>query len=93
MKELSEQFDKNIPKSLLFDKGYLYFIIYIFCVDENVNIEEICNKYKVHRIGNSYKIEIVDYMYNNKIIHIICIRNVKKLQKNLKNIFVRIFYK
>jgi hypothetical protein len=64
MKELSEEFGKNIPKSLPFDGGYLYFITHLFCVDENVNIEEICNKYK-YEIGEPYKIEIEDYMYNN----------------------------
>jgi hypothetical protein len=64
IKELSEEFGKNIPKSLQLDEGFLYFITHIFCVDENVNIEEICNKYSFH-IGKTYKIEIQDYMYNN----------------------------
>ena len=64
MKELSNEFGKNIPKSLQFDGGTLGFITHLFCVDENVNIEEICKKYN-YEIGNPYKIEIEDYMYNN----------------------------
>ena len=64
MKELSNKFGKNIPKSLQFDGGTLGFITHLFCVDENVNIEEICKKYN-YEIGNPYKIEIEDYMYNN----------------------------
>ena len=67
IKELSEEFGKNIPKSLAFDRGYLYFNTYIFCLNENVNIEEICNKYN-YEIGKPYKIEIEDYMYNNNYI-------------------------
>jgi hypothetical protein len=64
MKELSKEFGENIPKSLPFDRGYLYFITHIFCVNANVNIKEICNKYN-YDIGEPYKIEIEDYMYNN----------------------------
>jgi hypothetical protein len=64
MKELSKKFGENIPKSLPFDGGYLYFITHLFCVDENVNIKEICNKYN-YEMRNPFKIEIEDYMYNN----------------------------
>jgi hypothetical protein len=64
MKELSKEFGENIPKSLPFEDGFLYFTTHIFCVDSNVNIEEICNKYN-YEMGKSYKIEIEDYMYNN----------------------------
>jgi hypothetical protein len=64
MKELSKEFGENIPKYLPFDGGYLYFITHLFCVDTNVNIEEICNKYTCE-MGNPYKVEIEDYMYNN----------------------------
>ena len=56
IKELSEKFGDSIPKSLPFDGGYLYFITHLFCVDENVNIEEICNKYN-YEIGKPYKIK------------------------------------
>jgi len=64
MKELSKEFGENIPKSLPFEGGYLYFISHLFCVDTNVNIEEICNKYTCE-MGNPYKVEIEDNMYNN----------------------------
>ena len=64
MKEFLKEFSENIPKSLLFEDGFLYFITHIFCIDANVNIEEICNKYN-YDIGKPYKIEIEDYMYNN----------------------------
>jgi hypothetical protein len=64
MKELSKEFGKNIPKSLPFEGGTLGFITHLFCVDDNVNIEEICKKYN-YNVGKSYKIEIDDYMYNN----------------------------
>lgn len=64
IKELSKKFGDNIPKSLPFDGGKLYFITHLFCVDENINIKEICNKYN-YDIGKPYKIEIEDYMYND----------------------------
>lgn len=44
MKELFEEFGKNIPKSSAINDGYLYFITHLFCVEENINIEEICKK-------------------------------------------------
>ena len=64
MKELSKEFGKNIPKSLPFEGGTLGFITHLFCVDDNVNLEEICKKYNC-KIGKPYKMEIEDYMYNN----------------------------
>jgi len=64
MNELSKEFGENIPKSLPFDGGFLYFITHLFCVDTNVNIEEICNKYN-YDMDKPCKIEIDDYMYNN----------------------------
>lgn len=45
MKKLPKEFGENIPKSLPFQNRFLYFTTHIFCVDSNVNIEEICNKY------------------------------------------------
>jgi len=64
IKELSKEFGENIPKSLPYENGYLYFITHIFCVDSNVNIKEICDKYNFS-MDKPYKIEIEDYMYNN----------------------------
>ena len=42
----------------------MYYITHLFCVDENINIKEICNKFN-YDIGKPYKIEIENYMYNN----------------------------
>jgi hypothetical protein len=64
IKKLSNDFGNNIPKSLIFDGGTLGFITHLFCVDTNVNIEEICKKNNCE-MGNPYKIQIEDYMYNN----------------------------
>jgi hypothetical protein len=64
MEQLSKEFGENIPKFLLFEDGFLYFITHIFCVDVSVNIKEICNKYN-YDMKKPYKIEIEDYMYNN----------------------------
>ena len=74
IKELSKKFGDNIPKSLPFEGGKLYFITHLFCVDENINIKEICNKYN-YDIGKPYKIKIEDYMYNEN--YTIC-NNYKK---------------
>jgi hypothetical protein len=75
IKELSKKFGDNIPKSLPFDGGMLYYITHLFCVDENVDIKEICNKYN-YEIGEPYKIEIDDSMYNNN--YTICISYKKE---------------
>ena len=75
IKELSKEFGDNIPKSLPFDGGYLYYITHLFCVDENVDIKEICNKYN-YEIAEPYKIEIEDCMYNNN--YTICYSYKKK---------------
>jgi hypothetical protein len=64
MKELSKEFGENIPKSLPLEDGFLHFTTHIFCVDTNVNIEDICEKYN-YEMDKPFKIEIEDYMYNN----------------------------
>jgi hypothetical protein len=64
IKQFSKEFGDNIPKSLPFEGGKLYFITNLFCVDENINIKEICNKYKCD-MGEPYRIKIEDYMYND----------------------------
>jgi len=43
--KVAKEFGENIPKSFLFEDDY--FITHIFCVDVNVNIQEICNKYEL----------------------------------------------
>jgi hypothetical protein len=64
IKELSNNFGDNIPNSLPFEGGKFYYISHLFCIDENVNIKEICNKLN-YDIGKPFKIEIEDYIYNN----------------------------
>ena len=39
----------------------MYYITHLFCVDSNVNIKEICNKFN-YDMNKPYEIE--DYMYN-----------------------------
>lgn len=64
IKELSKNFGDNIPKYLPFEGGKLHFITSLFCVDANVNVIEICNKYN-YEINEPYKMKIEDHMYNN----------------------------
>ena len=76
-KELSEEFGKNIPGPLPYDGVATDSITYLFCVDANVNIEEICKKYN-YEMGKPHKIQIHDYMYNNNYIIENTYRNYKK---------------
>jgi len=64
LKAISNEFGKNIPRSLPYEGGTLGFITHLFCVDANVNVEEICKKYKCE-IDKLYKIQIDEHMYNN----------------------------
>ncbi len=64
VKELSNEFGENIPKSLMYQGGEFGFITHLFCVDISVNVKEKCAKYK-YDIGTFYKIEIDDDKYNN----------------------------
>ena len=66
---ISTEFGKNIPHSLPFEGGTMGFITHLFCVDANVNVEEICKKYKCE-MGKLSKIQIEEQNYNNNyIIH------------------------
>jgi hypothetical protein len=67
LKVISNEFGKNIPKSLPYEGGSLGFISHLFCVDEKVNIEEICKKNNCE-MKEPYKMKIERYMYNNKYI-------------------------
>lgn len=69
LKVISNEFGKNIPKSLPYEGGPFGFITNLFCVDANVNIEEICKKNNCE-MSKPYKMEIEEHMYNNK--YIIC---------------------
>lgn len=67
LKAITNEFGKNIPRSLPYEGGPLGFITHLFCVDTNINIEEICikNNCKMEKL---YKMEIEEHMYNNKYI-------------------------
>ena len=67
LKAISKEFGKNIPKSSPYEGGPLGFITHLFCVDANVNIEEICIKNNCE-MNNLYKMKIEEHMYNNKYI-------------------------
>jgi hypothetical protein len=65
LKVISNEFGKNIPKSLPYEGGPFGFTAHLFCVDTNVNIEEICIKNKCE-MKEPYKMKIEEHMYNNK---------------------------
>jgi len=67
LKIISNEFGKNIPKSSLYEGGTLGFITHLFCVDANVNIEEICKQNNC-KMTTPYKMKIEKHMYNNKYI-------------------------
>ena len=59
-----KELDNKIPKCLQFEGGMG--LSFTFCVDEKVDIKEICKKYN-YDIGDTlYKMEIDDNTYNNK---------------------------
>ena len=66
-KELPEimykELGNNIPKCLQYEGSMG--LSFTFCVDERVNIKEICKKYN-YDIGDTlYKMEIEKHTYNN----------------------------
>jgi len=65
LKVITNEFGKNIPKSLPYEGGPFGFTAHLFCVDVNVNIEEICIKNKCE-MKEPYKMKIDEHMYNNK---------------------------
>jgi len=67
LKVITNEFGKNIPKSLPYEGGPWGFISYLFCVDANVNIEEICKKNNCE-MKEPYKMKIEKHMYSNKYI-------------------------
>jgi len=62
--QLSNKFGKNIPRFSLYEGGKINFITYLCCVNENINVEEICKNYN-YKMGNPTKILIEDNMYNS----------------------------
>lgn len=69
LKVISNEFGKNIPKSLPYEGGPWGFTSHLFCVDASVNIAEICIKNNCE-MEEPYKMKIEEHMYNNK--YIIC---------------------
>lgn len=67
LKVISNEFGKNIPKSLPYEGGPFGFSTHLFCVDANVNIEKICKKNNCE-MTKPYKMEIEENTYNNKYI-------------------------
>ena len=67
LQSISYEFGKNIPKYSLYEGGPWGFITYLFCVDANINIEEICNKNKC-KMSQPYKMEIEEHQYRSKYI-------------------------
>jgi hypothetical protein len=62
--QLSREFGKNIPRFSPYEGGPLGFITNLCCVDEKINVEEICKKYD-YKMGNPTKMLIEDSMYNS----------------------------
>ena len=75
LKVITNEFGKNIPKSLPYEGGPWGFTSHLFCVDASVNIEEICIKNNCE-MEEPYKMKIEEHMYNNK--YIICNRYNKE---------------
>ena len=64
IKQLSKEFGKNIPCFSPYEGGTFGFITHLCCVDEKINVEEICKKYG-YEMGNPEKMLIEDNMYNS----------------------------
>ncbi len=62
--QLSKEFGKNIPRFLPYEGGPLGFITHLCCVDEKINVEEICKRYD-YKMGNQTKMLVEDNMYNS----------------------------
>jgi hypothetical protein len=64
IKQLSNEFGKNIPRFSPYEGGKMGFITNLCCVDANIDVEEICKKYN-YEMGNPEKILIENSMYNS----------------------------
>lgn len=67
IKQLSNEFGKNIPRFSPYEGGKMGFITNLCCVDANVDVEEICKKNN-YEIGTQEKMLIKDSMYNSNYI-------------------------
>jgi hypothetical protein len=64
LKSISNEFGNNIPRSLPFEGGAMGFVTHLFCVDANVNVQDICEKYEC-KMGSLTTLQIEDNIYNN----------------------------
>jgi hypothetical protein len=64
IKQLFNEFGKNIPHFSPYEGGKMGFITNLCCVDANINVEEICKKHN-YEMGNPEKMLIEDNMYNS----------------------------
>ena len=64
IKQLSNEFGKNIPRFSPYEGGKMGFITNLCCVDANIDVEEICKKYD-YKMGTPEKMLIEDSMYNS----------------------------
>ena len=64
IKQLSNEFGKNIPRFSPYEGGKMGFITNLYCVDEKINVEEICKKHD-YKMGTPEKMLIESNMYNN----------------------------
>jgi len=64
IKQLSNEFGKNIPRFSPYEGGKMGFITSLCCVDANIDVEEICEKYNCE-IGKTEKMLVQDSMYNS----------------------------
>jgi hypothetical protein len=62
--QLSNNFGKNIPHFSPYEGGKMGFITNLYCVDEKINVEEICKNYN-YEMGKPTKMLIEDNMYNS----------------------------
>jgi len=64
IKQLSNEFGKNIPHFSPYEGGKMGFITHLCCVDANIDVEEICKKYN-YEMGKLEKTQIENSMYNS----------------------------
>jgi hypothetical protein len=64
IKQLSNEFGKNIPRFLPYEGGRFGFIIHLCCVDASIDVEKICKKYN-YEMGTPEKMLIEYSMYNS----------------------------
>lgn len=64
IKQLSNEFGKNIPRFSQYEGGRMGFITNLFCVDENIDVDKICKKYEC-QMGLPEKMRIENTMYNS----------------------------